>query len=517
MAKQLFIFLMLFIAFSSLNAQDTLHQQMINILKDHGMGEKSEVMEIASWITDVHGPRLTGSPGLERALVWAEETLNSWGMSNVHREAWAPFDRGWELQHFEMHAHSPQYWTVLAYPKAWSPSTKGTVSGEVVYLKVNDESDLENYRGKLKGKFVLMDTIRDVSEWMDPPASRYDSEDLLEMANATMPTPRPRNRNYNLSRFTLNRAIWKMLNEEKPHAVLDRSYKGDLGTIFVSGAVASGEESFRPYEKDAAVIPQATVSVEHYNRMLRLLSKNVPVKISMEIKARYTPVKEQYNLIAEIPGSDLADEVVIFGAHFDSWHTATGATDNGAGSAVMMETARLLLKGIEESGIKPRRTLRLALWTGEEQGLFGSRHYVKEHFDDTKPETLQKNKKVAAYYNLDNGTGKIRGVYLQGNEGAGTVFRQWLSAFSDLDANTLTLRNTGGTDHLPFDGVNIPGFQFIQDPIAYFNRTHHSNMDNWDHLIEEDLQQAATIIASFVWHTSQRDEILPRKPRRSEQ
>ena len=225
----------------------------------------------------------------------------------------------------------------------------------------------------------------------------------------------------------------------------------------------------------------------------------------------------EHNIIAEIPGTDLKEEVVIFGAHFDSWHTATGATDNGAGSSVMMEAARILLETIKESGVQPRRTLRIALWTGEEQGLYGSRGYVKHHYTDFAPKTYTPQslkpaqEKVAGYYNMDNGTGKIRGVYLQGNAAVAPIFRSWLQPFKDLDASTLTLNNTGGTDHLAFDAVGIPGFQFIQEPIAYFNRTHHSNMDNWDHLVAEDLQQAATIIASFVWHTSQRDEKLPRK------
>lgn len=491
--------------------QDTVYEAVNEILRNHGIGEKSEVMELASWITDVHGPRLTGSPGLERALQWAEQTLKDMGMSQVHREAWGPFERGWELQHFEMHAYSPGYWSVLAYPKAWSPSTKGLVKGPVIYLEINEEADIEKYRGKLSGKFVLMDTIRDVKEWMEAPAKRHDDSELLEMANSPAPTPRPRNRNYNLNRFSLNRAIWKMLAEEKPLAVLDRSYKGDLGTVFVSGAIATGESSFRPYESASSVLPQATLSVEHYNRIYRLMLKGIPVELAMQIKSSYFDVAEQYNLIAEFPGTDKADEVVMFGAHFDSWHSATGATDNGAGSAVMMEVARLLKKVIDETGTQPKRTLRIALWTGEEQGIFGSRNYVRQHFDESDPQKVAASEKISAYYNLDNGTGKIRGVYLQGNQSVDPIFRKWLRPFKDLGANTLTLQNTGGTDHLPFDGVNIPGFQFIQDPIAYFNRTHHSNMDNWDHLVADDLQQAATIIASFVWHTAQREEPLPRK------
>jgi Zn-dependent M28 family amino/carboxypeptidase len=333
------------------------------------------------------------------------------------------------------------------------------------------------------------------------------------MANAPMPTPRVF-RNYPRSGRNFVRKLRELLYEEKPLAYIDRSYKGDLGTVFVSGARGK-DGSAR--EEGTEVLPQVTMSVEHYNRIFRMLQKGVPVKLSMNLKAKYTnPDGMEHNIIAEIPGTDLKDEVVMLGAHFDSWHTGTGATDNGAGSAVMMEAARILLKTIEESGVKPRRTIRLALWTGEEQGLLGSRGYVQTHFAETDDrgnvQSLKPDQEsVSAYYNLDNGTGKIRGVYLQGNPDVAPIFRAWLDAFKDLDASTLTLSNTGGTDHRSFDAVGIPGFQFIQDPVSYWAKTHHSNMDNWDHLVEDDLKQAATIIASFVWHTSQRDEKLPRK------
>lgn len=506
--------LLLLPSFAFLQAQEVIDEKAVEAIRKHGL-EESQVMEIASWITDVYGPRLTGSPMLDRATEWAKSQLEGWGMSNVHLHEWGPFGRGWELEHFEMHAQTPGYWTVMAYPKAWSPSTDGAVSGEVVYLQVDSEEDLDQYRGKLEGKFVLLDTIREISEWYEPPARRYEGEDLLKMANANMPTPRPRRNFARTGGLTLNQAIWKMLTEEEPLAVLDRSYKGDLGTIFVSRARTFGG-SYR--DEGQKVIPQATLSVEHYNRLMRMMQKGVDMELTLNLQANYTnPDGMEHNIIAEIPGTDLKDEVVMFGAHFDSWHAATGATDNGAGSSVMMEAARILLEMIKETGIQPRRTLRLALWTGEEQGLFGSRFYVGDEFANFEPDSWTPSslkpaqEKISGYYNLDNGTGRVRGVYLQGNEAVAPIFREWLQPFKDLEAGTLTLSNTGGTDHLAFDGANIPGFQFIQDPIAYFNRTHHSNMDNWDHLEAEDLKQAATIIAAFVWHTSQRDEMLPRK------
>jgi hypothetical protein len=496
-------------------AQDKADESVNDLIRKHGL-EQSQIMETASWMMDVYGPRLTGSPMLDKATDWVQGTLKDWGMQNVHLEEWGPFGRGWELEHFAMNAHTPNYWQLIAYPKAWSPSTDGVVTGEVIYLNASDEEELAQYKGKLKGKFVLVDTIRTIKEWFKPPALRHDTEKLLNMANAQKPTPRPR-RNYNrLGGMTFNAKMWQFLAEEAPLAVLDRSYKGDLGTVFVSRARTS---EGRPWDKDRVVVPQATLAVEHYNRIFRLINKGIPVQLSMEIKSRYTnPDGMEHNIIAEIPGTDLKDEVVIFGAHLDSWHAATGATDNGAGSSVMMEVARIVLKTIEESGQKPRRTLRLALWTGEEQGLYGSRGYVKNHYADFAPGTYTPQslkpaqEKVAAYFNMDNGTGKVRGVYLQGNEDVAPIFRKWLHPFKDLGASTLTLSNTGGTDHLAFDAVGIPGFQFIQEPIAYSTRTHHSNMDNWDHLVAEDLQQAATVIASFVWHTAQREEKLPRKP-----
>jgi len=502
---------------SILFAQEPVNEELNDLFRKHGL-DQSQAIEIAGWMTDVHGPRLTGSPKLDEATEWATKTLKDWGMANVHLESWGPFGRGWEMTHFEMHATGPSYWPIIAYPKAWSPSVKGT--GEVVYLDASTVEDLAVYKGKLKGKFVLLDTIREVEDPYEADAIRHDAESLLKLANAPEPTPRPRRNYRNFAGREFFRALWKMLDEEQPLAILDRSYKGDLGTVFVSGA-RTGEGRSR--EQGKTVVPQFTVAVEHYNRILRNLQRGISMELNVELAANYTnPDGMEHNIIAEIPGTDLKDEVVMFGAHFDSWHTATGATDNGAGSTVMMEAARILLETIKESGVQPRRTLRLALWTGEEQGLLGSRGYAKEHLavfppDSYTPQSFKpEQEKISGYFNLDNGTGKIRGVYLQGNEAVAPIFRAWLQPFKDLDASTLSLSNTGGTDHLTFDAVNVPGFQFIQEPMAYFSRTHHSNMDNLDHLSGADLSQAATIIASFVMHTAMREEMLPRKPLKEE-
>lgn len=482
--------------------------------------EESQVMEIASNICDVYGPRLTGSVKLDKAQNWAVTELKRMGMANVQKEEWGKFGRGWQLDHFEMHAWSPDYWPVLGYPKAWSPSTNGTVTGDIIYLQANSEEDLAKYKGKLKDKFVLLDTIRDVKEWFDAPSKRLTAEELLEMANAPLPTPRPRRDWARTGGMSFNRILWNFLSEEKPLGILDRHYKGDGGTVFVTGAATGDRVQKRPQDEGVSIIPQVTIAVEHYNRLIRLLYKGVTPKISLEIKAKYEMPNGgmEHNVIAEIPGSDLKEEIVMFGAHFDSWHAGTGATDNGAGSAVMMEAARIIQEYIKTSGEQPRRTLRLALWSGEEQGLFGSSNYVRKHFAETEPDSWipkalkPAHDKVSAYYNLDNGTGKIRGIYTQGNANVIPLFREWLDPFKDLGAHTITLENTGGTDHLAFDGIGIPGFQFIQEPISYSSKTHHSNMDNWDHLVEDDLKQAAVIIASMVWQTAQRSEKLPRKP-----
>lgn len=500
-----------------IQAQEPIHTEINETVRKIAL-EESQVMDIASWLCDVYGPRLTGSPMLDKATGWAVEKLESWDLKNIHLDDWGPFGRGWELEHFEMHMTSPQYSQLIAYPKAWSPSTDGLLEGEVIYLDANNEQELRKYKGKLGGKFILLDPPRELREHFDADAERLDSDDLLSLANKPLPPPR-RNRRYRRSGADFSNAMWELFEKEKPLAVLGRSYKGDLGTIFVSGATAI---SGRAQDPDAVVLPQVTLSAEQYNRIFRLLDKDISVSLSFEMKSRYTnPDGMEHNIIAEIPGTDLKDEIVMFGAHFDSWHTGTGATDNGAGSAVMMEVARVIQETIKATGIQPRRTLRLALWTGEEQGIYGSRAYVREHFADTDEygnarSVDASSESISAYYNLDNGTGKIRGIHLQGNADASGIFRSWLDEFEDLEANTITLGNTGGTDHLAFDAVGIPGFQFIQDPIAYGSRTHHSNMDTYDHLVEDDLKQASAIIASLVLHTALRDEMIPRKPMETE-
>ena len=502
----------------------------VDILRQHGL-EQSQVMDLLSQVCDVYGPRLTGSPGIRRAREWAVRQLGEWGLK-ARQESWGPFGKSWQLEHVSARVVGDNPWPVLAYPKAWSPSVDKVVA-EVVLVAGMEASDLEAM--DLSDKILLMDDVRSVQEPFDGVSKRFGAEDLLAKADgrrlrrSARVTSRARGDDARRG-FQKRIAMMKLLASKKPLALFDRSYKGDYGTVFVGGASTLGtgsRERPRAYSPGAQVLPQFTLAVEHYNRMVRLLRLGRTVSVELEMRASESDgvtsetgeVGMEANVVADLPGSDpeLRQQLVMVGAHFDSWHTGTGSTDNGCGSAVMMEAMRLLTVLANERDDGPRRTIRLGLWSGEEQGLLGSRAYVAQHFAKSASrrapptEIAPAHALLSGYFNLDNGTGRVRGVYLQGNEAVAPIFRAWLRPFHDLDATTLTLDNTGGTDHLSFDTVGLPGFQFIQDPVSYNTRTHHSNMDTWDHAVAEDLQQAATIIASFAWHTAQRDDMLPRK------
>ncbi len=504
------------IAAAPLTAQtgEPIDEDAIALLREQGL-EQSQVMELLSWICDVHGPRLTGSPNLRRAQQWAVETLASFGLQNAHTEEWGPFGMGWRLDHFHMDVIGDNPWPVHAWPKAWSPATDGLIEADVVLIAGLEAEAVEAM--DLTDKIVLIEEPREVSEPFEAPAKRHDAESLLALADSRRATGLGPGDVSFARGFNRSRAVRQLVESKKPLAILDRSYKGDYGTIFVTSAsVASPPGTPRAQRPrawapgDHHVIPQMTLAVEHYNRMCRLLRKGLPVRVAMELRTTFTDDDlMERNVIAEIPGGALRDQVVMLGAHFDSWHSGTGSTDNGAGSAVMMEAARLLQTLVDRRGTPPRRTIRIALWSGEEQGLLGSRAYVARHFGSAE-EPTPAHSQISGYFNLDNGTGAIRGIYTQSNAAVMPIFRAWLRPFHDLDASTVTLDNTGGTDHRAFDSAGIPGFQFIQDRVAYSTRTHHSNMDNWDHAVAGDLRQAATIVAAFVWHTAQRDAPLPR-------
>ncbi len=529
----------------------------ITRIKDEGMN-RSQVMQTLSYLSDVIGPRLTASPGMRRANEWTRDQLTKWGLQNAHLEPWGPFGRGWTLKRFSAQVTEPVAIPLIAYPKAWSPGLASPLTADVVYFDAKTDADLEKYKGKLNGKIVLTAALRDVPAHFDAPGTRLNEKELLTLADA--PEPRAGGRG-NFAGNPAQRAAFQFAGaklrffQQEGAAVLIDPSRGDGGTIFVQSAsvpppvadpAATTPVRTTPvYDKSAPkVTPQLVVAVEHYNRIVRMLQAGEPVKMTVDLSVAWQDQDPMgYNTIAEIPGTDLKDEIVMLGGHMDSWHSGTGATDNAAGVSVAMEAVRI----IQALGLKPRRTIRVALWSGEEQGLLGSRAYVAEHFGSMQtpatsaapatggastnamgggagngngaatqagPTLVKKAEyeKLSGYFNLDNGTGKIRGVYLQGNEPIRALFRQWLAPFRDMGAATLSISNTGGTDHLAFDAIGLPGFQFIQDEIEYDTRTHHSNQDVFDRIQADDMKQAATIMAAFVYQTAMRDEKLPRKP-----
>ncbi|HZE69600.1 MAG TPA: M20/M25/M40 family metallo-hydrolase [Pyrinomonadaceae bacterium] len=526
----------------------------IERIKDEGMN-RSQIMQTLSYLSDVIGPRLTASPNAKRANEWTRDQLTKWGLQNPHLEAWGPFGRGWTLKRFSAQVVEPQTIPLIAYPKAWSPGTDGPVTGDVVYFNVKTEADLDQFKGQLKGKIVLTAPMREVAAHFDPQGTRRDEKNLLSLADAPEPRAGGGRGGFQLNptqraAFLFNTTKLKFLQEEGAALLIDPS-RGDGGTIFVQSAsvppppgydptVPNSPRPVPPYDKSAPKItPQLVLAIEHYNRIVRMIQAGEKVKLTVDLAVEWQDTDPMgYNTIAEIPGTDLKDEIVMLGGHMDSWHSGTGATDNGAGVAVAMEAMRI----IQTLRLKPRRTIRIALWTGEEQGLLGSRAYVAQHFAkfETSPTaggsgmgngngangtgaatatapppkliTMPEYDRFSSYFNLDNGTGKIRGVYLQGNESTRALFRQWLAPFRDMGAATLSISNTGGTDHLSFDAVGLPGFQFIQDEIEYDTRTHHSNQDVFDRIQGDDMKQAATIMAAFVYNAAMREEKLPRKP-----
>lgn len=495
--------------------QENIDQQMVQKIRKEGL-EHSKVMEIAFNLTDMSGNRLTNSPGFTRAANYAINSLGQWGITNGVLDPWGEFGKGWELEKSYLAITAPYYKPIMAYPKTWTSGTKGLQSSGVVVINAKDSVELQQYAGKLKGKIILLDQTTAYKQSFKADAVRFTAEELQKMADAKMapaPTASPEQQRAQQQQMMQQRmAAQRMGNLLKAMAKAEGAVallssggvRSHDGTVFAQGGGAykgTDPENFL----------DIAVGIEDFNSILRMAKAGAPVKMDVDVKTKfYTKDLKGYNVIAEIPGTDpvLKNEIVMIGAHLDSWQAGTGATDNASGSAVMLEAMRI----IKKLGIEPKRTIRIGLWSGEEQGLLGSRGYVKKTFAD--PATMQTtaaHEKFSSYFNIDNGTGKIRGIYLQGNEACRNIFKQWLAPFQDLDATTVTINNTGGTDHQAFDAVGLPGFQFIQDPIEYDTRTHHSNMDVYDHLIEDDLKQMATIVASFVYHAAQRDEKLPRK------
>ena len=514
---------LLFTLVPAVQSQEKVDLETISRIRYEGF-RNSKVMELASGLMDSIGERLTGSPNMKRANEWTRDQLTAMGLSNAHLESWGPFGRGWANQYVNARMTSPDIVPLIAYAKAWTPGTNGVVTGKCIRVTIEKKEDFEKYRGKLAGMIVIAGPDAEVKPITELPYKRLTDDDLAKTSEYEIPGERPP---FRMSEIARRRQFLKDLNQfyadEKVLAVIDHS-RGTSGggTVFVQSG-----GSYKPGE--TTTIPQLTMASEHWSRIARLLQQKKDVTLELNVtNTFYDDDLMQYDTIAEIPGTDKKDEIVMLGAHLDSWHAGTGATDNGAGTIVMMEAVRIL-KALD---IKPRRTIRIGLWSGEEEGLLGSQGYVEQHFGsrprmedpnmkdmptllrrEAGPVTVKPEQaKISAYFNVDNGTGKIRGVYLQENEAVAPIFEAWMRPFKDLGMTTLTMRNTGGTDHLSFDAVGIPGFQFIQDPIEYETRTHHSNMDVYDRLQPEDLKQISVIVASFVYDAAMRDQMLPRKP-----
>lgn len=511
-----------FLCSLSLSAEEPVDLDMVSRIREEGL-RRSQVMETARHLTDVLGPRLTGSPQLKAANDWTKDKLAEWGLENAHLEPWE-FGRGWSFSRSAVHMIRPQEGPIPGLPKGYTPGTPGPVRGTVMIVKrVEKEADLEPLKGKVAGKILLIDEPLDLGEPAEVEPREHTPEALKELGRFPVPADRPNDfRARAVERGKLRDAVNRFLVEEKALATLETSPR-PWGVLRV-GRGGSFESDLSPG------VPSLVLAAEPFNRVRRLVEAGQEVELEIDVAARYHDEDPMaYNTVAEIPGTDRNAEVVMVGAHLDSWHTGTGATDNAAGCAAVMEAVRIL----QALGVKPKRTIRIALWTGEEQGLLGSLAYVSEHFGAwTGPEDPERRKwvspgnwrgegklnlraghgKLAAYFNMDNGSGRIRGIYAEENSAVRPIFEAWLAPFHDLGADTVTLRRTGGTDHESFLDVGLPGFQFIQDELDYTARTHHSSYDVYDHLRRDDLVQASTVIASFLYHAAMREERLPRTP-----
>jgi carboxypeptidase Q len=514
-------------------AKENLDLNMYQQIRFEGLSH-SHVMEFASALMDGIGPRLTGSPNVKRANEWTRDQLAAMGCSNAHLEDWGEFGMGWQQLNTWTRMVSPDTAVFITQAAPWSPSSNGPINGQAISMEVKKEEDLDKYKGKLAGKVVLLGEMREVKPVDKPLFERVDEKELAKIVEHPL-IPEPEYFTPELMKsIELRQKISKFLADEHALAVIlpsrdGKNNGGSGGTIFVDSSRGLGWYSYQ--REHMQPVPVVIAAIENYGRVYRLLKANVPVTIEMNVEVKFTGDHEHgFDTIAEIPGTDpkLKDEVVMVGGHLDSWAAATGATDNGAGTVVAMEVMRIL----NTLQVKPRRTIRIGLWTGEEQGLFGSIGYVKQHFgfvplstapDQIKlPEWLRKpagpiqlkpdQQKISGYFNVDNGSGKILGVYLQENVAEAPIFSQWIEPLKDLGVTAISVRDTGGTDHESFDNVGIPGFQFIQDKLDYASRTHHTNMDTYERLQPGDLAQAATVEAIFVYNTAMRDQMLPRKP-----
>jgi hypothetical protein len=488
--------------------------------------QRSQVMDIAFTLTDVLGPRVTSSRGEKKAQEWAQSRMREMGLSRVVAEPFGSHEASWDNVYTSLHLLEPDYQPLIGYPYAFTPGTDGKLTAEARIAVIRRREDLERYRGKLKGTVVLTALPRSVSPRFESDAVRFSSEELRDLSESTI-----------ASRFGVGQDdyVW----DEKTMTFASRGERRDLlapsrqeiedfrnevqrfyksegvaavfdpapgrdGTVFVDGRPGSRYDRSLKGALEAPV--RIALAVEHYNRIYRLVERGIPVKLEIEVRNQLDADDPQaYNVLGDLPGSDLANELVMVGGHFDSWHAGTGATDDAAGSAVALEAVRIL----KAVGVAPRRTIRVALWSWEEGGKVGSRRYVQEHFG---PDAASAGgETLSVYFNMDNGTGQFRGLYLHGNERARDLFARWMAPLSDLKMDTLTIDHTFGIDVEGFDMAGLPAFQFIQDPIDYDTRTHHSNLDVYDRLVPEDLRKNAVILATFLYHAAMSDERVPRE------
>jgi hypothetical protein len=488
--------------------------------QEYGGSGPSGIMDIMYNLTDRYGPRLTNSPQFRAAGQWAVSQLKEWGLGNVQLEKWSSDIPGWQCTYFAGSMVEPAYQALIGVPVAWTGGTNGAVTGEAILARIQTTADMDRFHGKLSGKIVLTSPVLELPFPTTPLAHRYTEAELAELVPQIIPTGGGRGgfaanqpQTTMEERQALQNRLRTYMKDEGVLLTLTATARGESGTLFGGGAQIStrnpnGASTRIPLETLESSPPEVSLTAEHYNRIARLLGHNVPVKLRFDVKTEFDPNTDSFNVIAEIPGNAKKDELVMVGGHFDSWHYGTGATDNGAGAGVAMEVMRIL----KSLNLKMDRTVRMALWGGEEQGLLGSRAYVKEHFAD--PAAMQptaEHDRFSGYFNIDNGTGRIRGVYLQGNEMMRPVFEAWFAALKDMTEGVITINNTGGTDHQSFDAVGLPGFQFIQDPMDYDTRTHHSNMDVYDRIQPADMEQMAVIEAAFVYNAATRPDKLPRK------
>ena len=500
-----------------MSAQDL---QTVTRIRHEGF-RNSKVMDYARELTDGIGGRLTGSPNMLRANEWTRDELTRMGLVNARLEPWK-FGRGWSSDYASVRMLAPDAQQLYAIPLAWSPGTEGAIRGKVVKAKLQSKEDLEKNKGKLGGAIVMIAEPAEMKPLDKAALDRYSEEELEDLAGYEIPSARMNARRAEyLKMREFRKELAQFAMDEKIAAIIQPG-RGDGGVFRVQGGGTWRDD-------EPVGVTTVGLAPEHYARIARLIDAKKDVELEIDVRARYHEDDlNAFNTIAEIPGGSKKGEIVMMGGHLDSWHTGTGATDNASGVAVMMEAARI----IKALGITPKRTIRIALWSGEEQGLLGSRAYVEQHVgkraEPKDPEQqklpawaraekgeltkLPEHGKISAYFNYDNGTGRIRGIYAQENAAVAPLFSAWLQPLHDLGATTVTMRNTGSTDHVPFDEVGVPAFQFIQDQVEYSTRTHHTNWDTYERLQREDLMQAAVVVATFVWETANREEMLPRKP-----